>query len=222
MPTSAATARATPALSPVSSTGRRPSPRTGRPPRPRSSLTVSATTMSTPAKSPSTRPDGGSRRLACGRGSAGRVREVDPPSRAAASRPAITVCPAITALRPRSRRRLMKSLTAGRAFPRPGRGSRAALVTARAIGCSEAASTAPASRQQLRPRSLPVAATMPPTTRELARGHRAGLVQDHGVDPRVAPRGPRGRGSGCPAARRGRCPPAARWGWPARARRGRR
>ena len=58
--------------------------------------------------------------------------------------------------------------------------------------------------------------------RHLARGHRAGLVEDDGVDPAGGLQDLGALDQDARAGRRDRCRPAARWAWPGRGRRGRR
>ena len=144
MPTAAATARAVASLSPVSSTGRRPSALSDATASADVGLTVSATTSSartSPSQATSTavRP---SRSAACRAASSRRAPAGSTPPSARGGRPGRRGrrrCP-----RRRARRGWRSARPRGSAS---GSSARAAAAIARAIGCSEASSSAPASRR---------------------------------------------------------------------------
>src|SRR6266511_2184512 len=148
MPTSAATARATVELSPVSSTGVRPSARSSATAWRLVGLTASAT-ASTPRAAPSqptataVRPAACAAAIACAR-SAGRSGTRSASSRA---RPTYTVWPSTTPCTP-TPSTLPNPVTGGSAPTR----SAALAAMARAMGCSDPASSAPAGADQQRGR----------------------------------------------------------------------
>jgi hypothetical protein len=157
-PVSAATARATAGLSPVSSTVRRPSPRSAATAAAAEALTVSATATAPwacPSQPASTtvRPCC-SHRAHCPASSSGMVM---PRSRNSCSRPAITSCPFTTPRAPRP-----GSDTKPSARGRSPSSARAAALTAAATGCPEASSTPPMRRSST-PRLVPDAGWMPVT-----------------------------------------------------------
>ena len=109
----------------------------------------------------------------------------------------------------------------GRPPPASERRRRPPRRSARATGCSEAASTRRGQAAYLVDADSPVAGDHV-DERHPAGGDGAGLVEHDGVDAAGRPRAPRAPGSGCRAGRRGRCRPSARSAWPGPARRGRR
>ena len=206
MPTAAATARAARSLSPVSSTGRSPMPT--QPPRLASRGgrldRVGDDQHAAGLRRPSPR-----RRRYCPAASASCGRAASPAGIGQAqcvqpARPArghgVPVDDARDAEALRGWRSSARRAGSGRAGP----GAPAAIAAA--IGCSEASSTAPASRSSS-PASSPGAAVTvveahPPG------GDGAGLVQHDGVDDPGRLQHLRALDQRCRAARRGRCRPA--------------
>ena len=175
MPTSAATARAVVSLSPVSSTGRRPSAFSDAIASAELGLTVSATTNtarawpSQPAAIAVWPLASAARRAASSSG----VRCIAE-SASSAGRPTTSACPSTTPSTPRPSR-LAKPSTGGQRAP-----AAAALAMAWAIGCSEACSSAP-TRRSASSRSTP-SASGDLDEAHLAGGHGAGLVEHDRVD----------------------------------------
>ena len=216
IPTSAATACAAPGWSPVSSTGSRPRARSGhdgvcagrldgvgdadqaaRPPVPRHGHRGRAVGA----------PGGGLRRQV--------RRERRTPTRSAShsGRPTATACPSTTPVTPSP---------VGSRSPRPpasgrGRGGGDRLGDRVLAGVLDR----PGQREHL-DRVLAGRGQASSVSGHPPGGDGAGLVEHDGVDRAGCPRAPRGRGSGCRAARRGRCRRAARSAWPVRGRTGRR
>ena len=179
IPTSAATARAVASLSPVSRTGRRPSAaQRARPPRADVGLTVSATTRTARARAV---PADGDRGAAAA--SAARAARRRAPAGACTAPVAAQQRRAGRRRRRGPRRRPRRRGPRGwRRTRRPGarRPPRAARAIARAIGCSEASSSAPA-RRSASARSTPGGGHDLDEAHP-ARRHGAGLVEHDRVD----------------------------------------
>ena len=177
IPTSAATARAVASLSPVSSTGRRPSALSDATASADVGLTVSATTSTRAGRAV---PAGGDRRAARALGGL----PWRPPARAGMQAQSASSAGAPERRRRGRRRRPRRRGPRGWRSPRRAgsapSSSRAPRAIAWAIGCSEASSSAPASRSTLV--AILAVGGDDVDERHAAGRHGAGLVEHDRVD----------------------------------------